>query len=64
MARVAANVAAHKERRPDLYCPERRCLWRTGGGFCPRHWPVYDPKTGVISDPNFNEEVLPNLRGG
>jgi hypothetical protein len=37
MASVAANVAAHKVAHPDLYCPARRCLWRTGGGRCPRH---------------------------
>ena len=35
--RTAAKVAAHKEAHPELYCPEPRCLWRTGGGRCPRH---------------------------
>jgi hypothetical protein len=35
--RVAAEVAKRKERRPELYCPEPRCLWETGGGHCPRH---------------------------
>jgi hypothetical protein len=35
---VAANVAQHKENHPELYCPVRRCLWRTGDGSnCPRH---------------------------
>lgn len=37
MSSPAANVAQHKEKHPELYCPVRRCLWRTGGGNCPRH---------------------------
>lgn len=32
---VAAKVREHKEKHPELYCP--KCLWRTGGGPCPRH---------------------------
>jgi hypothetical protein len=34
---VAAKVAKHKEAHPELYCPFRKCLWKTGGGYCPRH---------------------------
>lgn len=34
---TAAKVAMHKEKHPELYCPQVRCLWRTGGPFCPRH---------------------------
>ena len=37
MPSPAASVAAHKEEHPELYCPDTRCLWRTGGGACPRH---------------------------
>ena len=37
MPRIAATVARSKEQHPERYCPERRCLWRTGGGYCPRH---------------------------
>lgn len=37
MPSVAANVAASKAAHPELYCPTPRCLWRTGGGPCPRH---------------------------
>jgi hypothetical protein len=43
----AAKAAREsKERHPELYCPEPRCLWRTvkrvspttlAGGPCPRH---------------------------
>lgn len=40
MSSVAANVAANKERHPENYCPTNRCLWRTGGGYCPRHDPM------------------------
>jgi hypothetical protein len=34
---TAAKVAKHKERHPELYCPTGKCLWRSGGGPCPRH---------------------------
>jgi hypothetical protein len=46
--RVAASVAAAKERRPDQYCPKPRCLWRTGGGYCPRHAPTCITCSGPI----------------
>jgi hypothetical protein len=32
---VAKRVRLHKALHPNLYCPD--CLWRTGGGYCPRH---------------------------
>ena len=38
--RIAAQVANDKEKHPERFCPHRRCLWRTGGGYCPRHKPV------------------------
>jgi len=41
---VAAKVAQNKEKHPELYCPERKCLWRTDGGYCPRHRPVSSPQ--------------------
>jgi hypothetical protein len=31
------EVALDKEEHPDRYCPVPGCLWRTGGGYCPRH---------------------------
>jgi len=34
---VAAKVAESKRLHPDQFCPVDRCLWRTGGGRCPRH---------------------------
>lgn len=39
--RIAAHVANDKMNHPDQFCPEPRCLWRTGGNFdyCPRHQP-------------------------
>ena len=37
MSSVAANVARNKQKHPENYCPGYRCLWRTGGGYCPRH---------------------------
>ena len=36
---TAAKVALQKEKRPEMYCPANKCLWRTGGGYCPRHRP-------------------------
>jgi hypothetical protein len=57
---VAASVAQAKERHPEQFCPTRKCLWRTGGGKCPRHGG--EPKaaakprwTGPVGfDPNDN----------
>lgn len=50
--RVAAAEALRKERKPHLYCPERRCLWHTGTGYyCPRHQPT-----------SVREAVLAQLR--
>ena len=34
---TASKVAEHKAKHPELYCKHPRCLWRTGGGLCPRH---------------------------
>jgi hypothetical protein len=39
-AQVAAKVAANKEKHPERYCRAPKCLWRTGGGYCPRHTPA------------------------
>jgi hypothetical protein len=48
-AQTAAKVAAHKNAHPELYCPDARCLWRTGGGRCPRHGgePSREPEAKV-----------------
>jgi hypothetical protein len=46
---IAASVAREKEAHPERFCPVKRCLWRTGGGFCPRHKPA--PVTpALVSD--------------
>jgi hypothetical protein len=37
---TASKVAASKLAHPEMYCPVPRCLWRTGGGRCPRHLAV------------------------
>jgi len=35
---TAAKVAKRKEEHPELYCPAKKCLWRTNdGSYCPRH---------------------------
>lgn len=34
---VAKKVRLNKEAHPELYCPVGRCMWRTGGGRCPKH---------------------------
>ena len=39
-SRVAAKVAQHKTKHPELYCSASKCLYRTGGGNCPRHTTV------------------------
>ena len=38
MSSIQVKVALRKEAKPELYCPERKCLWETGDGSrCPRH---------------------------
>jgi hypothetical protein len=70
---TAAKVAANKEKHPELYCPKKRCLWRTGDGtYCPRHKPqVQDAKIPATAEsshsPRFDAEASPqtyDLRGG
>lgn len=40
---VAAKVRAYKEKHPELYCPDPKCLWRVVTSYgrkpnpCPRH---------------------------
>lgn len=43
---VAAAVAKSKAAHPEQFCPFERCLWRTGGGRCPRHPDPSLPDTG------------------
>jgi hypothetical protein len=38
MSRIQTRVALDKRDHPERYCPNARCLWRTGdGSYCPRH---------------------------
>lgn len=34
---IAQKVAAEKAKHPERFCPEPRCLYKTGGYHCPRH---------------------------
>jgi hypothetical protein len=40
---TAAKVRAAKERHPEFFCPDPRCLWRKFSAFtgkvtpCPKH---------------------------
>lgn len=36
-ASVAARVRKEKDANPEKFCSKPSCLWRTGGGPCPRH---------------------------
>ena len=40
---TASKVAASKEKHPERFCPQPRCLWRTDGQYCPRHHQHSDP---------------------
>jgi hypothetical protein len=48
MSRYAmqAKVAESKRAHPEQFCSHPGCLWRTGGGNCPRH-PRTIPILGV-----------------
>lgn len=45
---TAARVRARKHEHPEDYCPSPRCLWRTGGGWCPRHAPLAPPAPVIL----------------
>jgi hypothetical protein len=54
MRSTAAKVAERKAKNPDLYCPQVRCLWATGGPLCPRHKKAL--ATGKPEDHNVEAE--------
>ena len=33
----AASERKRKEKSPEKFCPNSRCLWRRASGPCPRH---------------------------
>ena len=33
----AASERKRKEKSPERFCPNSRCLWRRASGPCPRH---------------------------
>ena len=38
---LQVQVAKEKEKNPNLFCPTRKCLWKTfDGSYCPRHNPI------------------------
>lgn len=56
-AQIQARVALDKDARPERYCPVPRCLWRTGGGCCPRHGGRVDRVAAYRKSRRENEEV-------
>jgi hypothetical protein len=61
-SQTAAKVALDKEKHPERFCPVKRCLWRTGGGFCPRHQPTgkcYELALAFLGDhPAINTDQM------
>ena len=52
MSSAQVSAALNKEAHPEVYCPARKCLWRTGGGYCPRHpEPVREHSRRITSYP-------------
>jgi hypothetical protein len=35
--RIAAKVAADKEKHPEKYCKNKKCLYKTDDEYCPKH---------------------------
>ena len=63
-AGVAASVAKDKLLRPEKFCPEKRCLWKTGGDYCPRHADPAKPDdrpraTYLLPDGRTVEKIFP-----
>lgn len=51
MANAAQAARERKEKKPQLYCPNPRCLWMTGDGRpCPNHsGPVWTDEWAVLA---------------
>ncbi len=61
---VAASVAKNKESHPERYCPAPRCLWSTGGGYCPRHKQAAEVRS-LVDDSGYSQsEALKIVRAG
>ena len=58
MPNIQVTVALDKERHPERYCPARRCLWRTGGGYCPRHVPTAQDEDPAYTERERQREVV------
>ena len=57
MNSTASKDAENKRQHPEYYCPVPRCLWRTGGGRCPRHQLVSEEMREPLTPPvNTKEE--------
>jgi hypothetical protein len=64
---AAASARRHKERHPELYCSDPRCLWATArSGPCPRHPEPLAPSPDRATTPPEPDPVGPeeSLRGG
>lgn len=49
---VAKAVREQKERHPQWYCPDPKCLWRLSSGRCPKHGEPAAPK---VIEPQTNQ---------
>ncbi len=60
---TAAKVAAHKEKHPEMYCPTKKCLWRTGdGSHCPRHKPkVQEAKIPAAAESSHSPQTAADV---
>lgn len=65
MSNIQAKVAQDKENHPDYFCPIGRCLWRTGGGYCPRHKdvPVMIHRDRLARAETIGRTIRPNYKG-
>lgn len=55
---VAKAVRENKERHPELYCRDPRCLWALRSGPCRKH----DTDEAAHQDAmNATEEGMPNI---
>jgi hypothetical protein len=55
---TAAKVRQAKEAHPELYCPNARCLWRTGGGHCPRHETAAEAAEQLSRDERHHDDLV------
>ena len=54
---VAAKVRARKDKEPEKYCKDKKCLYRTDDEFCPKHKPAKKEVKESVESNELEEKI-------